>query len=89
MSGAAGMCVDRDGRLYVATAMGVQVCDQAGRVNCILPLPDNDAAVSVCFGGDGFNTLYVQAPSRLYRRKLKITGRQAWEPPNKPSGPRL
>ena len=26
--------VDRDGRLYVATRLGIQVCDQAGRVNC-------------------------------------------------------
>src|SRR5581483_2657685 len=34
-SGADGMRVDRDGRLYVATRMGIQVCDQAGRVQCI------------------------------------------------------
>jgi gluconolactonase len=30
-SGAGGMRVDREGRLYVATTMGIQVCDQAGR----------------------------------------------------------
>src|SRR5208282_343442 len=36
-SGADGIRVDRAGRLYVATKMGVQVCDQAGRVNCIIP----------------------------------------------------
>ena len=39
-SGADGMRVDRDGRLYVATRMGIQVCDQAGRVNCIIPTPN-------------------------------------------------
>jgi hypothetical protein len=39
-SGASGLCVDRDGRLYVATRLGVQVCDQAGRVNAILPTPN-------------------------------------------------
>src|SRR5439155_21093795 len=39
-SGACGMRIDRDGRLYVATRMGIQVCDQAGRVNCILPTPN-------------------------------------------------
>ena len=27
------------GRLYVATRMGIQACEQAGRVNCILPTP--------------------------------------------------
>ena len=31
------MEVDSAGRLYVATRLGIQVCDQAGRVNCILP----------------------------------------------------
>ncbi len=38
-AGAGALRVDRDGRLYVATRMGIQVCDQAGRVNVILPLP--------------------------------------------------
>ena len=32
-SGSDGIRVDRDGRLYVTTRMGIQVCDQAGRVN--------------------------------------------------------
>src|SRR5262249_59245251 len=49
-SGAEGMAVDRDGRLYVATSVGIQVCDQAGRVNAILPVPGGPA-VSLCFGG--------------------------------------
>lgn len=37
--GALDLAVDRDGRLYAAAIRGVQVCDQAGRVNVILPLP--------------------------------------------------
>jgi sugar lactone lactonase YvrE/enterochelin esterase-like enzyme len=88
-SGAAAMCVDRDGRLYVATLLGVQVCDQAGRVNAILPLPENAWVGTVCFGGDDFNTLYAFSGGKLYRRKLAIKGRQAWEAPNKPAAPRL
>src|SRR5690606_4775958 len=39
-SGADGMCVDQQGRLYVATRLGVQICDQAGRVHCIVPTPN-------------------------------------------------
>jgi len=46
-SGADGMRCDRDGRLYVATRMGVQVCDQAGRVTCILPTPNGRVAIFV------------------------------------------
>ena len=49
-AGADGMRVDRDGRLYVATRMGIQVCDQAGRVNCIIPTPNGKIA-NLCFGG--------------------------------------
>ncbi|MFM8358418.1 MAG: SMP-30/gluconolactonase/LRE family protein, partial [Verrucomicrobiota bacterium] len=41
-SGADGLCVDADGRLYVATPLGVQFCDQAGRVNGILAAPERD-----------------------------------------------
>ena len=37
-SGADGMRVDRDGRLYVTTRLGIQVCDQAGRVSAIIPI---------------------------------------------------
>jgi enterochelin esterase-like enzyme len=88
-SGAGAMCVDRDGRLYVATRMGVQVCDQAGRVNCILPLPGSSPALALCFAGEGSKTLFVQSDSRLFARKLAITGRNAWEQPNKPAPPRL
>ncbi|MDZ4287201.1 MAG: alpha/beta hydrolase-fold protein [Prosthecobacter sp.] len=36
---AGGLCVDTEGRLYVATSLGIQVCDQAGRVNFIIPTP--------------------------------------------------
>ena len=87
-SGAASMCVDRDGRLYVATRMGIQVCDQTGRVNCILPLPAG-AATSVCFGGAKFNVLYASSSDGLFRRKLKAIGAPAFQPPVKLGLPRL
>ena len=38
-AGASDIVCDRDGRVYVATALGVQVLDQTGRVNLILPAP--------------------------------------------------
>ena len=38
-SDADGMRVDSDGRLYVATRLGLQIGDQAGRVNCMIPTP--------------------------------------------------
>jgi sugar lactone lactonase YvrE/enterochelin esterase-like enzyme len=87
-SGADGMRVDRDGRLYVATRMGIQVCDQAGRVNCILPTPNGKVA-NLCFGGEHFDTLFATCGDRVYKRKLKVKGANAFEAPFKPEKPRL
>ncbi|MEO7298898.1 MAG: SMP-30/gluconolactonase/LRE family protein, partial [Verrucomicrobiota bacterium] len=87
-SGAEGMRPDRDGRLYVATRLGIQICDQAGRVNAILPMP-NGRCSNLCFGGEKFDTLFVTAGDKVFKRKLKVQGAQAWDAPNKPPGPRL
>lgn len=87
-AGADGLKVDRDGRLYVATRLGVQVCDQPGRVNCILPTP-NGKVSNLCFGGENFDTLFATCGDKVYKRKLKVQGAQAWDKPNKPAVPRL
>ncbi len=87
-SGADGMRVDRDGRLYVATRLGIQVCDQAGRVNCIIPTP-NGRVANLCFGGEHFDTLFATCGDRVYKRKLKVKGANAFEAPITPPKPRL
>jgi gluconolactonase len=87
-SGADGMRVDRDGRLYVATRLGIQVCDQAGRVNAIIPTP-NGKVSNLCFGGENLDTLFATCGDRVYKRKLKVKGAQAFQPPFKPAAPRL
>jgi sugar lactone lactonase YvrE len=87
-SGADGMEVDRDGRLYVATRMGVQVCDQAGRVNCIIPTP-NGRITNLAFGGKELDTLYATCGDKVYARKVKTRGLRASEGPLKPAAPRL
>jgi sugar lactone lactonase YvrE len=85
-SGADGMRVDTEGRLYVTTYQGIQVCDQAGRVNCIIPTP-NGVASNVCFGGKDFDVLYATCGDKVYRRKLKTHGAPAWQPPRAPEIP--
>lgn len=87
-SSADGMKVDRDGRLYVATALGVQICDQAGRVNAIIPTP-NGRITNLVLGGEKFDTLYATCVDKVYKRKLRTTGANAWGAPNKPTAPRL
>jgi len=87
-SGADGLRADRDGRLYVATRMGVQVCDKEGRVNVILPTP-NGKSSNLCFGGEKFDTLFVTAGDKVYKRKMKVQGANAFEAPIKPAARRL
>ena len=81
-SGAGSMCMDRDGRPYVATRMGVQVFDRNGRSRAILPLPAGEAT-SVCFGGAAFDTLFATSGGRLYQRKMKAVGAPAFAAPIK------
>ncbi len=78
-----GLRCDRDGRLWVATRMGLQVCDQLGRVQCILPTP-NGACSNLTFGGPNFDTVYVTANDKVYSRKVKVKGANAFETPIKP-----
>jgi sugar lactone lactonase YvrE len=81
-SGAGAWCADRDGRLYSATRMGVEVFDRNGRVRCILPVPGGEVT-SLCFGGPKFDTLYVTCGDKLLKRKFKVPGAPAWLPPIK------
>ncbi len=87
-SGADGVEVDRDGRVYVATRMGIQVCDQPGRVNFIIPTP-NGKVSNMTFGGERFDTLFATCGDKVYKRKVKISGSPSFLPPVKPEKPRL
>jgi sugar lactone lactonase YvrE/enterochelin esterase-like enzyme len=83
-----GLRCDTAGRVYTTSRMGIQVLDQAGRVNAILPVPSGQPS-NVCFGGAAFNILYVTCGDKVYRRKLKTRGINPFETPYKPVTPRL
>jgi sugar lactone lactonase YvrE len=87
-SGVDGLRTDRDGRLWAATRMGLQVCDQPGRVNCIIPTPNGKLA-NLTFGGADFDTIYACCGDKVYRRKVKVKGANGWAAPIKPGTPRL
>ena len=88
-SGAAGgMCVDTNGWLYVATSLGIQVCDQAGRVNFIIPTPKQPH--DVCFGGKDLSELFIACGDTIYKRPTKAKGVvSGQQPPIKPAAPKL
>lgn len=86
-SHADGMAVSNDGWLLVATQMGIQICDQPGRVHLIIPSPVGERHPSnVTFNG---KTLYATCGDKVFRRTVKLEGAQAWAAPVKPAKPRL
>jgi gluconolactonase len=89
-SGADGMAVDADGRVYIATPMGVQVFDQIGKCHAIIPAPNVGKPLSnVEFGGANFDELYITNGDKVFKRKTKVKGVLSWRAPIKPPVPRL
>jgi len=82
--GAGGIAYDTNGHAYAATRLGIQVFDRNGRVTVILPLPANEPATSLAFGGPDSSTLYVATVSgKIYKRKMKVPGVSPAAPPIK------
>lgn len=86
---ATAMVTDTQGWLYVTTPAGIQVCDQAGRVNGILSLPTRRTPTAMTWGGANRDTLYLACGDHLYKRKLRVKGVLPFEEPIKPPSPRL
>jgi sugar lactone lactonase YvrE len=69
------MTVDKDGRLYVATAAGIQMFDPTGRLGGTIEKPQPTKSCSnVCFGGPKYDYLYATCTDKVYRRKTKTAG---------------
>lgn len=88
MSAADGLAVDTEGYLYVATRLGLQVCDQAGRVVAILNKPHTGPLTNSVFGGPDLQTLYVTHGDKVFKRHLRRKGVLPWQPATPPR-PRL
>jgi sugar lactone lactonase YvrE/enterochelin esterase-like enzyme len=83
-----GLTVDAEGYLYVATALGVQVFDQPGRLAAVIEKPHGGPLANAVFGGPDLDTLYVAAGDKVFRRVLRRKGVWPWQPV-KPPQPRL
>ncbi len=88
-SGASGVVVDTEGRAYVASAVGIQVMDQLGRVHFILSKLPSGTGNGLAFGGLRRDTLYVTAGNTVYRRTLKAKGLATFEAAVQPPKPGL
>jgi gluconolactonase len=83
-----GIRCDTAGRVYVTSKMGIQIMDQAGRVNAIIPVPAGQPS-NLCFAGPNFDILYMTAGDKVFRRRLRTRGINGFEKPYKPATPRL
>jgi gluconolactonase len=83
-SGAEDLAVNTNDYLFAATRMGIQACDQNGRVRAILPLPTPVGPVrSLCFGGPKFDELYATDGVHVFKRHMKVAGYPQWSAPIK------
>ena len=87
-SAADGMTFDTEGHLYVTSNLGVQICDQPGRVVAILNRPAERNPSNAVFGGPALAYLYITAGDKVWRRKMRRSGFLPWQP-IKPPTPRL
>jgi sugar lactone lactonase YvrE len=88
-TGASAMAVDQNGWLYVSSHLGIQMLDQAGRVNGIVLAPVAGTAGSLAFAGADRTTLFTTVGGKLYARRTKAVGAPTSLPPVKPPQPRL
>lgn len=68
-----GMAVDKAGRYYVTSELGVQIFDPTGRPCGVLPKVDRDQPLTTCMlAGSDHSTLYIAHGTTIYRRKLTV-----------------
>jgi enterochelin esterase family protein len=68
-----GMAVDKIGRYYVTSGLGVQIFDPTGRQCGVLPKPKESQPLTSCvLAGANHEYLYITNGDTIYRRKLTI-----------------
>jgi enterochelin esterase-like enzyme/sugar lactone lactonase YvrE len=68
-----GMAVDKSGRYYVTSALGLQIFDPTGRQCGVLPKPKPSAPLTSCtLAGPNLEYLYITNGDTIYRRKLSV-----------------
>ena len=71
-SGADGLAIDNEGRLYVASNKGVEVFDEKGKALGIIPIPQKPQ--NLAFAGKDKKTLYVVGRGAAYKIATLASG---------------
>ncbi len=68
-----GLAVDRTGRWYVTSALGVQIFDPTGRLCGVLPKPRPEKPLTSCIlAGPEHSFVYVTNGDTIWRRKVAV-----------------
>lgn len=68
-----GLSIDKKGRYYVTSSLGVQIFDPTGRPSGVLPTPNPKQPLTTCaLAGSDHSTLYVANGTTIYKRKLAV-----------------
>lgn len=70
--GSDGMTVDEQGNLYLS-GKGVTIYDPSGKEIQSINVPSNWVG-NVCFGGAGFNLLFITASESIYTLQMNVRG---------------
>jgi len=73
-SGGDGMTMDREGRTFITSHVGIQMFDPTGRLGGVIAKPSEKACVSVTFAGADRSWLYACASDKVFRRKTLTAG---------------
>ncbi len=73
-SGADGMTIDSQGRIYCTSHLGLQVFDSDGTLIGIIDKPQKSWLANAVFAGPQLDTLYVTSRNKIYKRKINAQG---------------
>lgn len=80
-SGADGMTIDSQGRVYCTSHLGLQVFDREGRLMGIIAKPQKAWLANVVFAGPKLDTLYVTCMNKVYKRTINAQGIRYFDVP--------
>ena len=83
------VCYAKEGQIFIATNIGIQICADDGPTQVILPLPDHARPIGLCLGGPERDTLFAFTGDKIYKRKLKTHAVGAFDPFTKVNGTKL
>jgi sugar lactone lactonase YvrE len=88
-TGAESVCYSPEGRMFVATRIGIQIIADDGPTQVILPVPDRARVLGVCLGGKDKDTLFALCGDKIWRRKVQHHAMGAFTPWTKVIGTKL